>query len=65
MEVMEDRHDRRSTLIASQLPIENWHDYLGEATLADAILDRLLHDAHRIKLTGDSLRKKRLTIDPS
>jgi DNA replication protein DnaC len=65
MEVIEDRHDRHSTLIASQLPIEHWHDYIGEATLADAILDRLLHGAHRLKLTGESMRKERATIDPS
>ena len=65
MEVIEDRHDRRSTLIASQLPFENWHDYIGEATLADAILDRLLHGAHRLKLTGESMRRERSTIDPS
>ena len=65
MEVIEDRHDRRSTLIASQLPIEHWHDYIGEATLADAILDRLLHGAHRLNLTGESMRKERAEIDPS
>lgn len=58
MEVIEDRHGRRSTLIASQLPIEHWHDYLGDATLADAILDRLLHSAHRISLSGESMRKQ-------
>jgi DNA replication protein DnaC len=57
MEVIEDRHARRSTLITSQLPVENWHDYIGEATLADAILDRLLHGAHRLKLRGESMRK--------
>lgn len=65
MEVIEDRHERRSTLIASQLPIEHWHDYIGEATLADAILDRLLHSAHRLNLTGESMRKERATVDPS
>jgi DNA replication protein DnaC len=65
MEVIEDRHDRRSTLIASQLPIDHWHEYIGEATLADAILDRLLHGAHRLNLTGESMRKERVTIDPS
>lgn len=65
MEVIEDRHDRRSTLIASQLPIDHWHDYIGEATLADAILDRLLHGAHRLNLTGESMRKERSAIDPS
>lgn len=57
MEVIEDRHGRRSTLIASQLPVEHWHDYIGEATLADAILDRLLHGAHRLNLRGESMRK--------
>ncbi len=57
MEVIEDRHGLKSTLIASQLPIEHWHDYIGEATLADAILDRLLHNAHRIQLKGESMRK--------
>jgi DNA replication protein DnaC len=58
MEVIEDRHGLRSTLIASQLPIEHWHEYIGEATLADAILDRLLHQAHRLPLKGESLRKR-------
>lgn len=57
MEVIEDRHGRRSTLIASQLPTEYWHEYIGEATIADAILDRLLHGAHRLNLTGESMRK--------
>ena len=57
MEVIEDRHGRRSTLIASQLPTEHWHDYIGEATLADAILDRLLHGSHRLNLRGESMRK--------
>ena len=65
MEVIEDRHDRRSTLIASQLPIEHWHEYIGEATLADAILDRLLHGAHRLKLSGESMRKERHPVDLS
>jgi DNA replication protein DnaC len=57
MEVIEDRHGRRSTLIASQLPVDHWHEYIGEATLADAILDRLLHGAHRLNLRGESMRK--------
>ena len=56
MEVIEDRHDRRSTLIASQLPIENWHDFIGEPTASDAICDRILHAAHRIVLRGPSKR---------
>ena len=57
MELIEDRHGLRATLIAGQLPIEHWHEFIGEATLADAILDRLLHNAHRLALTGESLRK--------
>jgi DNA replication protein DnaC len=65
MEVIEDRHDRRSTLIASQLPVDHWHDYIGEATLADAILDRVLHAAHRLNLTGDSMRRERASVDLS
>lgn len=63
MEVIEDRHGRRSTLIASQLPIEHWHEYIGEATLADAILDRLLHSAHRLNLCGESMRKNTGLVD--
>ena len=59
MEVIEDRHGHRSTLIASQLPVAKWHAWIGEATLADAILDRLLHGSHRIALKGDSMRKVR------
>jgi len=59
LEVLDDRYDRRSTLVAAQLPLEHWHDYLGDPTLADAILDRLVHNAHKISLRGDSLRKQR------
>lgn len=62
MEVIEDRHGRRSTLIASQLPTEHWHEYIGEATIADAILDPLLHGAHRINLTGESMRKTKAKL---
>ena len=57
MEIIEERHGRQATLIASQLPIDHWHDYIGDATLADAILDRLLHNAHRLALKGESMRK--------
>lgn len=57
MEVIEERHSRRATLIASQLPIDRWHDYIGNPTLADAILDRVLENAHKIHLKGESLRK--------
>ncbi len=58
MEIMEDRHAKSSTIIASQLPVKNWYDIIGEATIADAILDRLVHTSHRIELKGKSLRKK-------
>lgn len=58
LEVIEDRHGVRSTLLTSQLPIRTWHEYLNEPTVADALLDRLLNSAHRLELTGDSLRKK-------
>lgn len=57
LELIEDRSGRRATLITSQVPIEHWHDLVGDATFADAILDRLVHHAHRITLTGGSLRK--------
>ena len=57
MEVIENRHGRGSTLIASQLPTVHWHDYISSATLADAILGRLLHGARRLNLRGESLRK--------
>lgn len=58
MEIIEDRHANKSTVIASQLPIANWYDVIGEETIADAILDRLVHTSHRIEIMGDSLRKK-------
>jgi DNA replication protein DnaC len=57
LEILDDRYDRRSTLITSQLPIEQWHTYLGDRTVADAILDRLVHNAYRLALKGDSMRK--------
>lgn len=58
LEIVEDRHDRRATMITSQLPVEHWHDALGEPTLADAILDRLVHHAYKITLHGESMRKR-------
>ncbi|SDF24659.1 DNA replication protein DnaC [Pricia antarctica] len=58
MEIIEDRHGKRSTIIASQLPVEAWHEIIGEQTIADAILDRLVHTAHRINIKGESMRKK-------
>ena len=57
LEIIEDRTGRRATLITSQIPIEHWHELIGDATFGDAILDRLVHHAHRITLTGGSLRK--------
>jgi len=58
MEIIEDRHSRMSLIIASQLPVSGWYEIIGEETIADAILDRLVHTSHRIELKGESLRKK-------
>lgn len=58
MELIEDRHGKASTIMASQLPVANWYDVIGEETIADAILDRLVHSSYRIELKGESLRKK-------
>lgn len=58
MEIIEDRHGKASTIIASQLPVGSWFDIIGEATIADAILDRFVHTSYRIELKGESLRKK-------
>ena len=58
MEIIEDRHGKRSTIITSQLPVKQWHDVIGEKTIADAILDRIVHNAQRIELKGESLRKQ-------
>jgi len=57
LEIFEERYRRKSTLITSQLPVSRWHDLIGEPTIADAILDRIVHNAHRIELEGDSMRK--------
>ena len=59
LEVIEDRHGNASTIVTSQLPVENWHEHIGDPTIADAILDRLIHNAHKIKMKGGSMRKKR------
>ena len=61
LEILEDRHDRRSTLVTSQFPLEHWHEAIGNPTLADAILDRLVHNAYKITLKGDSMRKRLAT----
>jgi DNA replication protein DnaC len=62
LEILEDRHNLKSTLVTSQLPIEHWHEQIGDPTLADAILDRLVHNAHKIKLKGESMRKKKANL---
>jgi DNA replication protein DnaC len=59
MEILEERHGRRAIIVTSQIPVDRWHDVIGDPTYADAILDRLVHNAHRINLGGDSLRKRR------
>lgn len=58
LDVIEDRHGRRATMVTSQLPLEHWHEAIGDPTLADAILDRLVHSAYKITLKGDSMRKR-------
>ena len=58
LEILEDRYGTRSTIITSQLPVDRWHDYFNDPTLADAILDRVIHQSHRIALKGESLRRK-------
>ena len=63
LEIFDDRHNKSSTIVTSQLPVEKWHHALGDATMADAILDRLVHNAHRINLVGDSMRQKMSSID--
>lgn len=58
LEIFEDRHGRKSTIITSQVPVNGWYEIIGEPTIADAILDRLVHSSHRIELEGESMRKK-------
>jgi DNA replication protein DnaC len=62
LEIIEDRYDRRSTLVTTQMPVKHWHDILGDPTLADAIMDRLVHNAYKIELKGESMRKSKSTI---
>jgi len=59
MEIIEDRHACKVTIIASQLPVASWYDVIGENTIADALLDRMVHTSYRIELKGESLRKKK------
>ena len=63
MEIVEDRYGRGSTMITSQLPIKAWHDVIGEPTFADAILDRIVHNAYRLELEGQSMRKTIAKMD--
>jgi DNA replication protein DnaC len=62
LELLEDRHERRSTLVTSQVPVDHWHEVIGNPTLADAILDRLIHNAYKLSLTGESMRKRRAPL---
>ena len=61
VDIIEDRHGKRSTIITAQVPVKKWHEVIGEKTLADAILDRIVHQSIRVELYGESLRKKRKT----
>jgi DNA replication protein DnaC len=65
LELLDDRHGKTSTLVTSQVPIKLWHETIGNGTLADAILDRLVHNAYRIEMKGESMRKKRKDSDPA
>src|SRR5229473_7804929 len=57
LEIMDDRHERGSTIVTSQIPVDHWHEVIGDPTIADAVLDRLVHNTHRLALKGDSMRK--------
>ena len=59
LEICDDRYQRRSMILTSQLPVAHWHEQIGDPTIADSILDRLVHNAYRIELNGESMRKKR------
>jgi len=64
LEILDDRHGRASTVVTSQVPVDTWHEVIGDPTLADAILDRLVHNAHRLQLTGESMRKRSARAKP-
>jgi DNA replication protein DnaC len=64
LEIVEDRYDRKATIVTSQLPIKSWHDAMQDKTLADAILDRLVHNAYKLELEGDSMRRRKSPLDP-
>ena len=63
LEILDDRVNTRATIITSQLPVDHWHAYLNDPTVADAILDRVVHASHRIDLKGESMRKKQAKLD--
>jgi len=63
IEIIEDRHGKRSTIIAAQIPVAQWHDVIGEKTVADAVLDRIVHNAYRIEMVGESLRKRQTLMN--
>ncbi len=58
LELLDDRYGHRSTLVTSQMPVDKWHELIGDPTLADAILDRLVHNAYRLELKGESMRRR-------
>lgn len=64
LEIIEDRYERRSTMVTSQVPVDRWYKIIGNPTIADAILDRLVHNAYRIELGGESMRKQRAVAMP-
>lgn len=64
LEIIEELYDRKATIVTSQLPIKAWHDAMQDKTLADAILDRLVHNAHKLELKGESMRRKKTILDP-
>ena len=63
LEIVEERYDRKATIVTSQLPVKAWHDAMQDPTLADAILDRLVHNAYKLELKGESMRRKRSMLD--
>ena len=63
LEIIEERYDRKATLVTSQLPVKAWHDAMQDKTVADAILDRLVHNAYKIEMDGDSMRRRKSTLD--
>ena len=65
LEILDDRQGAGSTLITSQFPVDQWHEVINDATVADAILDRLVHNAYRMELNGESIRKTRANLNPN